>query len=76
MAVELGSERLCCDHTKQFRCLHWYMNSDNDERHCAEPTSNSLATQNIALDVPTQEPVVDKPWIIQNSVVLAWKQSW
>ena len=50
MAVELGSERLCCNHTKQFLCLHRYTNSDKcDERHCAEPTSNSLATQTIAL---------------------------
>ena len=35
-----------------------------------------LATQTIALDVPTQEQVVNKQWIIQNSVVLAWRQSW
>ena len=57
LAVELGSER----HTKQFLCLLWYMNSNKcDERHCAEPTSNSMATQTLALDVPTQEPVEDK----------------
>ena len=31
MAVELGSEHLCCNHTKQFLYLR-------DERHCGEPT--------------------------------------
>ena len=41
----------------------------------AVTTSSSSATQTSALDVPTQEPVVNKQWIIQNSVVLAWKQS-
>ena len=77
MAVELGSEHLCCNHTKQFLCLHWYLNFDKcHERHGAELTSNSLATQTIALDVPTQEQVVNKQWIIQISVVLAWRQSW
>ena len=44
------------------------------ERQCAEPTSRSSATQTIALDVPTREQVVNKPWIIRNSVVPAWKQ--
>ena len=46
------------------------------ERHGAEPTSNSLAKQTIAMDVPTHEQVVNKQWIIQNGVVLAWRQSW
>ena len=41
--VELGSERLCCNHTKQFLCLHWCLNFDKcDERRCAELTLNSF----------------------------------
>ena len=46
-----------------------------DERRCAELTLSKLDTQTIALDVPTQEQVVNKRWIIQNSAVPAWKQS-
>ena len=41
-----------------------------------ELTLSSLATETIALDVPTQEQVVSKWWIIHNSAVPAWKQSW
>ena len=75
MAVELGSERLCCNHTRQFLHLHWRLKFDRyDERHCAELTLSGLDTQTIAPDVPTQELVVNKRWIIQNSDVPAWKQ--
>ena len=38
-------------------------------------TLNGLDAQTIALDVPTQEQVVNKRWIIQNSAFPAWKQS-
>ena len=76
MAVELGSERLCCNHTRQLLCHHWCLKFDRyDERHCAELTLSSLDTLTIASDVPTQEQGVSKRWIIQNSVVPAWKQS-
>ena len=34
-----------------------------------------LDTQTLAPDVPTQEQVVNKQWIIQNNAVPAWKQS-
>ena len=61
MAVELESERLCCNHTRQYHCLHWRQKFDRyDERHCAELTLSDLDTQIIALDVPTQEQVVNK----------------
>ena len=77
MAVELESERLCCNHTQQFLYFHWRLKFDKcDERRLAELTSSNLDTQTIALDVPMQEQVVNKRWIIQNIVVLAWKQSW
>ena len=70
MAVQLGSELLCCNHTQQFLYLHWCLNFDNcDERHCAEPISSCLATQAIALGVPTQQLVVNKRLIIHNSAV-------
>ena len=46
-----------------------------DGRHCAGLTLNSLVTQPIALDVQMQEQVVNKRWIIQNTVIPAWKQS-
>ena len=47
MAVESRTEHLCSNHTKQFLCLRWYTNFDRcDERHCTEPTSTSLATDN------------------------------
>ena len=50
MAVELWPELLC-----------WCQNFDKcDERHCAEPISSSLATQTIALGVPTQELVSEQ----------------
>ena len=66
----------CVATTQQFLCLHWRLNfNKGDERRCAELILSSLDTQTIALDVPTQEQVVNKRWIIQNSVVLAWKQS-
>ena len=59
----------------EFLCLHLCPNFDRcDERRCAELTLSSLATQTIALDVPTQEQVVNKRWIVQNSAVPAWKQ--
>ena len=75
MVAESGSERLCCNHMRQFLCLHFCPNFDRcDERRCAELTLSSLATQTIALDVPTQEQVVNKRWIIQNSAVPAWKE--
>ena len=62
--------------TRQFLCFHWCLKFDKcDERRCAELTLNGVDTQTIALDVSTQEQVVNKRWIIQNSVVLAWKQS-
>ena len=77
MAAKSGSDRLCCNHMRQFLYLHWCPNCGKcDERHCAEPTSSSLVTQTIALDAQMQEQVVNKRWIIQNSVVPAWKQSW
>ena len=51
MAVELGSELLCCN---RFFHLQWCLNFDKcDERHCAEPNSSSLAIQTVALGVPT-----------------------
>ena len=76
MAVELGSERLCCNHTRQFLCHHWRLKFDRcDERHCAELTLSNLDTQTIAPDVPTQEQFVNKRWIIRNSAHPAWKQS-
>ena len=54
-AVELGSEPLCCNRTRQSLYLHWSSNSDKcNERHCAESISTSLATQTIALGVPTR----------------------
>ena len=60
MALELGSERLCCNHTRQFLCLHWRLKFDRyDERHCTELTLSGLDTQTLALDVPTQEQVVN-----------------
>ena len=46
-----------------------------DERRCAKLTLSSLATQTIAMDVQMQEQVVNKLWIIHNSVAPAWKQS-
>ena len=53
---------------RQFLYPHSCLKFDKcDERHCAETTSTSLATQTIALDVPTQEQVVNK-----NSVILGW----
>ena len=68
MVVELGSEHPCCNHTPQFLNLHWCLNFDKcDERYRAEPISSSLATQTIAAGVPTQELVVNKRLIIQNS---------
>ena len=74
--AELGSEHLCCNHPRQFLCLHGHLNFDKcHERRCAEQTLNGLDTQTIALDVPTQEQVVNKRWIIQNSASPAWKQS-
>ena len=77
MAVELGSERLRCKHTRQFLCHHWCLKFDKcDERRHAELTLVSPETPAIALDAPTQKQVVYKRWIIQDSVVLAWKQSW
>ena len=45
-----------------------------DERHHVEPISNSLGTQTVALGVPTQELVVNKRSIVQNSVIPAWRQ--
>ena len=61
---------------RQFLYLHWLLKFDKyDERHCAEMTLNSLDTLTIALDVPTQEQVVNRRWIIQNNAVPAWKQS-
>ena len=54
MAVELGSEHPCCNHTRQFFYLPWCLNFDKcDKRYCAEPVSKSLAAQTIALGVPT-----------------------
>ena len=53
----------------------WHLKFDRcDERRHAELTLSSLDTQTIALDVPTQEQVVNKRWMIQNSAVPAWKQ--
>ena len=76
MAAELGSERLCCNHTRQFLCHHWCLKFDKcDVRRYAGLTLSYVDTQTIALDLPTQEQVVNKRWIIQNIVVLAWKQS-
>ena len=72
----MESERLCCNHTRQFLCLHWRLKFDRyDERHCAELASSGLDTQTIVLDVPTQEQVANKRLIIQNNAVPAWKQS-
>ena len=52
MAAESGSERLCCNHMRQFLYLHWCPNFGRcDERRCAEPTLSSLVSQTIALDV-------------------------
>ena len=45
-------------------------------RKYAELTLSNVNTQTIAMAVPTQEQVVNKRWIIQNIVVLGWKQSW
>ena len=76
MAAESGSERLWCSHMRQFLHLHQCPKFGKcDERHCAGLTLSSLATQTIALDVQMQEQVVNKRWIIQNSVVPEWKQS-
>ena len=72
MAVELESEHLSCNHTRQFLYLHWHQKFDKyDERRCAELTLSSLDTLTIALDVPTQEQVVNRRWIIQNNAVPA-----
>ena len=72
-----GSEHLCCNHTRQFLHHHCCLNFDRcDERHHAEPISNSLGAQTVALGVPTQELVVHKRSIVQNRVVPAWRQSW
>ena len=50
MAVELESERLCCNHTRQFLYLHWHLKFDRcDGRRCAELTLSNLDTQTIAL---------------------------
>ena len=55
LAVESGSEHLCCNHTRQFLHHHWCLNFDRcDERHHAEPISNSLGAQTVALGVPKQ----------------------
>ena len=60
----------------QFLYLHRCWNFGKcDECHCVGLTLSSLVTLTIALDVQMQEQVVDKRWIIQNSVVPAWKQS-
>ena len=76
MAAESGAERLSCNHMLQFLYLHWCPNFGKcDERHCAGLTLSSFATQTIALNVQMQEQVVNKRWIIQNSVVPAWMQS-
>ena len=70
IAVELGSERLCCNQTRQLLCHHWCLKFDRcDERRYAELFLSSLGTQRIEMDVPTQEQVVNKRWIIQISVV-------
>ena len=46
MAVELGSERLCCNHTRQFLCHHWRLMFDKcDERRYADLTLSNLDTQ-------------------------------
>ena len=51
MAAESGSERLCCNHMRQFLCLHWCPNFGRcDERRCAELTLSILVTQTVALD--------------------------
>ena len=74
MAAELGSERLCCNHMRQFLFLDWCPNFGKcDERHCAGLSFNSLATQTIALDEHMQELVANKRLTIQKSVVPAWK---
>ena len=45
MAVELGSERLFYNHTRQFLCHHWHLKFDKcDERRCAGLTLSSLDT--------------------------------
>ena len=55
MAVELGSERLCRNHTRQFLYLLWHLKFNRrDGRRCAELALSSLTTQTIALDGPTQ----------------------
>ena len=60
-------------HARQLLYLHWCLNFDEcDERHCAEPSSSSLATQTVSMGAPTQELVVNKRLIIQNSAVPAW----
>ena len=42
-AAQSGSERLCCNHMRQFLYLHWCPNfHECGEQHCAEPTSSSL----------------------------------
>ena len=59
MAVEMGSERLCCNPTRKLLCHHWCLKFDKcDELHYAELTLRSLDTQTIALHAPTQEQVV------------------
>ena len=61
MAAELGSERLCCNHMRQFLYLDWCLNFGKcDERHCARLTLSSLDTQTIAMDVHVQELVANK----------------
>ena len=38
-------------------------------------TLSNLDAQTVDLDAPTQELVVNKRWVVQNSAVPAWKQS-
>ena len=62
-------------HARQFLHQHWCMNFERcDERHHVELIFNSLGAQTVALGVPTQELVVNKRSIVQNSVVPAWRQ--
>ena len=78
MAVESGSENLCCNHTRQFLHQHWCLNFERcDERHHVELISNSLGAQTVALGVPTQgagrKQAVNRSEQCRSSMEATWR---
>ena len=71
MAVGLGSECLFCNHTRQFLYLHWHLKFDR----CDGRFEQFGYTDNCPGCANARARRKKKRWIIQNIVVLAWKQS-